>query len=128
MGRVYWFPTEWNVVPKRPGSKLLARRVARRGTSAFKVLVPRRWELQTSEGLLVITQKALRYVPEAMYVYTVASAFRERHALAPLWIDVHALENCFQWCNPFWATAVPRAIHSWPAENDPGEYLDSRDQ
>jgi hypothetical protein len=127
MGRSYWFPTEWNVVLKRTGSELLARRVARRGTPAFKALFPRRWVLETLQGPLVLTHERPRYVPEQLFVYTEVSAFRELSALALMWIDVHELENFFRYCNPFWAAAVPRVIHSWPVESDPGEYLGSRD-
>ena len=126
MGRAAWFPTMWNVQHKRAGSQLLARRVARRGTPAFKTLYPRRWVLETLQGPLVITHERPLHVPEELYVYTVRSALRKRRELASMWIDVHALENCFQWCNPWWAEALPRAVHCGPVESDPGQYLGCR--
>ena len=130
MGRAYWYPTMWSQ-ERRPGSQLLARRVARRETPAFKALFPRRWVLETLEGPLVLTQQRPRHVPEQLFVYTEVSAFRERRALALMWIDVHQLENFFQYYNSCWAAFVPRAIHQWcdkwPAQCGPGRYLGSRD-
>jgi hypothetical protein len=116
---------------RRPGSQLLARRVARRKTPAFKALFPRTWVLETLEGLLVLTHKLPRFVPEQLFVYTELSAFRERRALALMWIDVHEHENFLKYYSSDWAAAVPRAIHQWcdkwPAQCGPGRYLGSRD-
>jgi hypothetical protein len=130
MGRAFWYPTMWSQ-ERRPGSQLLARRVARRETRAFKALFPRTWVLYTLEGLLVLTHQRPRYVPEQLFVYTEVSALRERRAVKLMWIDVHAHENFFQYCNSGWAAAVPRAIHQWcdkwPAQCGPGQYLGSRD-
>jgi hypothetical protein len=126
MGRAFWYPTMWSQ-ERRPGSQLLARRVARRATAAFQALFPRRWALETEEGLLVLTHKRPRYVPEELFVYTEVSALRERRARALMWIDVHELENFFQYYNWLWAAAVPRAIYRWFVESDPGQYLGWRD-
>ena len=126
MGRVYWYPEMWSQ-ERRPGSQLLARRVARRETPAFKALFPRTWVLETLEGLLVLTHQRPRYVPEQLFVYTEVSALRERRARAQMWIDVHELENFFQYHNWLWAAAVPRAIYRWFAESDPGHCLGWRD-
>ena len=126
MGRAYWYPTMWSQ-ERRPGSQLLARRVARRATAAFQALFPRTRGLCTLEGLLVLTHKRPRYVPEELFVYTEVSALRERRARAQMWIDVHELENFLQYYNSGWAAAVPRAIYRGFAESDPGQYLGSRD-
>ena len=132
MPKAYWFPTKWSAVRSRPGSKLLARRVARRGTPAFKALFPRRWELQTSEGPLVITQERPRHVPEQLFVYTnlpetLLARRAHKHPELPraLWIDAHSLvQPCFVDCP--WAPER-RAIHAWPAawpaESEHGEWL-----
>ena len=132
MGKAFWFPTKWSAVRSRPGSKLLARRVARRGTPAFKALFPRRWELQTSEGELsplVITQERPRHVPAQLFVYTswpedtllARRAQRRGSSLqAAMWIDAHSR---VQPCD----TGARRAIHewpaAWPAESEDAEWL-----
>jgi hypothetical protein len=126
MGRAYWYPTMWSQ-ERRPGSQLLARRVARRETPAFKALFPRTWVLETLEGLLVLTHKRPRFVPEQLFVYTELSAFRERRALALMWIDVHEHANFLKYYSSDWAAAVPRAISRWPAQMWPGPYLGSLD-
>jgi hypothetical protein len=129
MGKAYWFPTKWRSVRRRPGSTLLERRVARRATPAFKALFPRRWELQTSEGPLVITQTAQRHVPAQLFVYTNwPETLLARRGGAPLWIDTHSL---VQPCCVDWPAPERRAIHewpaAWPAESEHGEYLGWRD-
>ena len=130
MGRSYWFPTEWNVVPKRTGSELLARRVARRGTPAFKAQFPRRWVLETVQGPpLEITHERPRHVQERLFVYTNwPVTLLARRGRAPLWIDAHSL---VQPCIVDWPAPERRAIHewpaAWPAESEHGECLQTPD-
>jgi hypothetical protein len=123
MGRAAWYPTMWNAQDTRAPSKLLARRAARRGRPEFKAKFPRSFVI----GPLVITHERPWFVPEELFVYTPHSALRGRRGLASMWIDVHALANWFQWCNPFWVEALPRAVHCGPVESDPGQYLGCRD-
>jgi hypothetical protein len=80
MGRVAWYPTMWNAQERRPASKLLARRVARRGRPEFKATFPRRYVI----GDLVIIHERPRFVPEELFVYGLRSALRERRGGAVL--------------------------------------------
>jgi hypothetical protein len=127
MPKAYWFPTKWSAVRSRPGSKLLARRVARRGTPAFKAQFPRRWELETSEGPLVITQERPRHVPEQLFVYTTwpETSLARRADSNPelpraLWIDAHSL---VQPCSVEGRRAIHEWPAGWPAESEDAEWL-----
>jgi len=132
MGKAFWFPTKWSAVRSRPGSKLLARRVARRGTPEFKALFPRRWVLETVEGPpLEITQERPRHVQEQLFVYTnwpetslARRADSNPELPSALWVDAHSL---VQPCWVDWPAPERRAIHEWPAalpaESEHGEWL-----
>lgn len=105
MGKVAWYPTNWNSLSMQETSAILKRRVLRRkGTK-------RRMAAESTNETTVATSPAVatsQPIADALYVYPTCSELCERRRCVPKWVDVHA---CPQSYDPSYVASLPRAEH-----------------